>query len=93
MNYNENKPPAIVIAGPTASGKTAAGIALAKILNGEIVSADSMQIYKGMDIATAKLQVGTKRFQGFVVSVVIRIFDLNLNTLSAHYFFSFPRSN
>lgn len=54
MNYNENKPPAIVIAGPTASGKTAAGIALAKILNGEIVSADSMQIYKGMDIATAK---------------------------------------
>ncbi|MBO6039587.1 MAG: tRNA (adenosine(37)-N6)-dimethylallyltransferase MiaA, partial [Oscillospiraceae bacterium] len=44
----------IVIAGPTASGKTALGIALAKRLNGEIVSADSMQIYRGMDIGTAK---------------------------------------
>ena len=44
----------LVIAGPTASGKTALGIALAKRLNGEIVSADSMQIYRGMDIGTAK---------------------------------------
>ena len=44
----------IVIAGPTASGKTALGIELAKRLDGEIVSADSMQIYRGMDIGTAK---------------------------------------
>ncbi len=44
----------IVIAGPTASGKTALSIKLAQKLNGEIISADSMQIYKGMDIATAK---------------------------------------
>ena len=44
----------LVIAGPTASGKTALGIALAQRLNGEIVSADSMQIYRGMDIGTAK---------------------------------------
>ena len=44
----------IVIAGPTASGKTALGIALAQRLDGEIVSADSMQIYRGMDIGTAK---------------------------------------
>ena len=43
-----------VIAGPTASGKTALGIELALLLGGEIVSADSMQIYKGMDIGTAK---------------------------------------
>ena len=49
-----NKPPILVVAGPTASGKTALGIALAKLYNGEVVSADSMQIYKGMDIATAK---------------------------------------
>ena len=49
---NEKK--LIVVAGPTASGKTALGIALAKALNGEIVSADSMQIYRGMDIGTAK---------------------------------------
>jgi tRNA dimethylallyltransferase len=44
----------IAVVGPTASGKTALGIALAKRLNGEIISADSMQIYQGMDIATAK---------------------------------------
>lgn len=44
----------IVIVGPTASGKTAMGINLAKEINGEIISADSMQIYKYMDIGTAK---------------------------------------
>lgn len=44
----------IVIAGPTASGKTALSIELAKKINGEIVSADSMQIYKDMNIGTAK---------------------------------------
>lgn len=44
----------VVIAGPTASGKTAAGIEVAKLLSGEIVSADSMQIYKYMDIGSAK---------------------------------------
>ena len=48
------KPEILVIAGPTASGKTALGIEMALRLNGEIISADSMQIYKGMDIATAK---------------------------------------
>lgn len=44
----------VVICGPTASGKTAISIELAKKINGEIVSADSMQIYKDMDIGTAK---------------------------------------
>jgi len=44
----------IVITGPTATGKTAVGALLAKDLNGEVVSADSMQIYKHMDIGTAK---------------------------------------
>lgn len=43
----------IVVAGATASGKTALGIVLAKAVNGEIISADSMQVYKGMPIATA----------------------------------------
>ena len=50
----EKKQPLIAVVGPTASGKTAVGIELAKEYNGEVVSADSMQIYKGMDIATAK---------------------------------------
>lgn len=44
----------IVICGPTASGKTALSVELAKEFDAEIISADSMQIYKGMDIATAK---------------------------------------
>ncbi|MBQ5777607.1 MAG: tRNA (adenosine(37)-N6)-dimethylallyltransferase MiaA [Oscillospiraceae bacterium] len=44
----------ICIVGPTASGKTALSIKLAKALSGEVVSGDSMQIYKGMDIGTAK---------------------------------------
>lgn len=48
------KPKVIVICGPTASGKTALSIELAKKINGEIISSDSMQIYKYMDIGTAK---------------------------------------
>ena len=46
--------PVIVIVGPTASGKTGAAIDLAKRISGEIISADSRTIYKGMDIGTAK---------------------------------------
>ena len=48
------KPKVIVICGPTASGKTKSSIEVAKMVNGEIVSADSMQIYKDMTIGTAK---------------------------------------
>ena len=44
----------ICIAGPTASGKTGLAVALAQALNGEVVSCDSMQIYRGMDVGTAK---------------------------------------
>ena len=44
----------IVILGPTASGKTALAVYLASQFNGEIISADSRQIYKGMDIGTGK---------------------------------------
>ena len=51
---NMDKPKVIVICGPTASGKTALSIELAKKINGEIISSDSMQIYKYMDIGTAK---------------------------------------
>lgn len=48
------KPKVIVIVGPTASGKTSVSIELAKKINGEIISADSMQVYKYMNIGTAK---------------------------------------
>ena len=50
----------IVILGPTASGKTGLGIRLAKQLNGEIISGDSMQVYRGMDIGTAKPDVSER---------------------------------
>lgn len=51
---NQSLIPLVVVVGPTASGKTGLGIRLAKRYNGEIISADSMQIYKGMSVATAK---------------------------------------
>ena len=50
----QKKIPLLVIAGPTASGKTKLAIELAKAFHGEVVSADSMQIYRHMEIATAK---------------------------------------
>jgi len=50
------KPPMIIIAGPTGVGKTSISIGLAQKLNGEIISADSMQVYKGLDIGTAKIK-------------------------------------
>lgn len=49
------KPPLIILAGPTAVGKTALSISLAKAIGGEIISADSMQIYRHMDIGSAKV--------------------------------------
>ena len=50
------KKPLIVLTGPTAAGKTHLSIALAKAVNGEIISADSMQVYKQMDIGSAKIK-------------------------------------
>lgn len=52
--------PVICIVGPTASGKTALSVALAQKINGEVVSADSMQVYRGMDIGTSKLPVSER---------------------------------
>lgn len=50
------KKPLLILTGPTAVGKTALSIGLAKALNGEIISADSMQVYRHMDIGTAKIK-------------------------------------
>ena len=50
----------IVITGPTGVGKTKLSIELAKIYNGEIINADAMQIYKGLDIGTAKITKAEK---------------------------------
>ena len=50
------KKPLIILAGPTAVGKTALSIRLAKEVNAEIISADSMQVYRHMDIGSAKIR-------------------------------------
>ncbi len=53
--------PVIAIVGPTASGKTDAAQIVAERLGGDVVSADSMQIYRGMDIGTGKLPASERR--------------------------------
>jgi len=67
-----NKTKIVIIAGPTAVGKTALSVDLAKKFNGEIISADSIQIYKGLDIGSAKVtneeKQGVKHYMLDVVS-------------------------
>jgi tRNA A37 N6-isopentenylltransferase MiaA len=48
----------IAVVGPTAAGKSALAVRLALALDGEVINADSMQLYRGMDIGTAKLTAG-----------------------------------
>lgn len=70
---NTEKQKILVVCGPTASGKSDVGILLAKEFNGEVVSADSMQVYIGLDIATAKPTI--EEMQGIphhMISVVQR---------------------
>lgn len=66
----------IIIAGPTGVGKSAAAIELAKKIDGEIISADSMQIYKGMDIGTAKV---TKAEMSGIVHYLIDVVEPSEN--------------
>lgn len=54
MSHNDEPPPIICVAGPTASGKSARAVALAKELNGEVISVDSRQVYRMLDIGTEK---------------------------------------
>jgi tRNA dimethylallyltransferase len=54
LGGDSNRPPVVAILGPTASGKSALGLTLAEELDGEILCCDSMQVYRGMDIGTAK---------------------------------------
>ena len=67
----------VVICGPTASGKTALSIALAKAFDGEVVSADSMQIYRRMDIGTAKPSLAER--EGVTLSM-----ECHKNTFTEH---------
>lgn len=51
----------ILLAGPTGSGKTAVSLKLAPLVDGEIISVDSMQVYQGMDIGTAKVSLADRK--------------------------------
>jgi tRNA dimethylallyltransferase len=77
-----NKPKIIAIVGPTASGKTSLSIALAERFSGEIISADSRQIYRGLDIGTTKITAEEMRS---VPHHLIDIIDVD-QTFSAHDF-------
>lgn len=57
----EHRPPLVVIVGPTAAGKSDRGVELAVALQGEVVSADSMQVYRHFDIGTGKLPIAERR--------------------------------
>ncbi len=73
------KRPLIVLTGPTAVGKTKLSIALSKAINGEIISADSMQVYRHMDIGSAKIT--TKEMQGVphhLIDVLEPVEDFNV---------------
>ena len=72
MQTAENKRKLVILAGPTASGKTAAAIHLAREFDGEVISADSMQLYKYMDIGSAK---PTKEEQAEAVHHMIDFLD------------------
>ena len=68
----DRKPPAIFLMGPTASGKTALSVQMAQALNTEIISVDSAQVFRGMDIGTAK---PTEEERGGIVHHLIDILD------------------
>ena len=76
------KTPLIVIAGPTASGKTSLSVELCGRIGGEIISADSMQIYRGMDIGTAKPTFEERRG---IVHHMMDIADPSENFSAADY--------
>lgn len=80
MKQNQKRP-LIILAGPTAVGKTDLSIALAKRIHGQIISADSMQVYKGMDIGTAKIT--REEMQGvphYLIDVLDPTEDFNVVT-------------
>lgn len=74
MNKGTEKQPILVIMGPTASGKSSLSLELTKYIRSEIISADSMQIYKEMDIGTAK---PSKREQDLVPHHMLDILDIS----------------
>ncbi|MEU4241497.1 tRNA (adenosine(37)-N6)-dimethylallyltransferase MiaA [Actinoplanes sp. NPDC026619] len=75
-------PRVITVVGPTAAGKSALSIALAQELSGEVVNADSMQLYRGMDVGTAKLSVAER---AGVPHHLLDIWDVTVPAAVAEY--------
>jgi len=80
---NKKLPPLVVILGPTGSGKTSLSLKLAKKYNGEIISSDSRQIYKEMDIATDKIKKQNSKFK-IKNSKIKKLYYGNVNNIP-HY--------
>lgn len=77
-----NQPPLIIICGPTATGKSDLALDLAEEIGGEIINADSMQLYRGMDIGTAKLALNERRG---IPHHLLDILDVNEDASVADY--------
>ena len=75
-------PPVLAIVGPTAAGKSELAIALAQRLCGQIINADSMQLYRGMDIGTAKLALSER---GGIEHHLLDVWDVTQTASVAHY--------
>ncbi|MFB7760524.1 tRNA (adenosine(37)-N6)-dimethylallyltransferase MiaA [Streptomyces xiamenensis] len=82
MNTAAPTPQVIAVVGPTAAGKSDLGTALARRLGGEVINADSMQLYKGMDIGTAKLSEAER---GGVPHRLLDIWDVTVTASVAEY--------
>jgi tRNA dimethylallyltransferase len=79
---NHPHPRVIAVVGPTAAGKSALSVGLAQAMGGEIVNADSMQLYRGMDIGTAKLPLSERNG---VAHHVLDIWDVSVTASVAEY--------
>ena len=75
-------PQVVAVVGPTAAGKSDLGVALARAIGGEVVNADSMQLYRGMDIGTAKLSMAER---GGVPHHLLDVWDVRTTATAAAY--------
>ncbi|GGX16464.1 tRNA dimethylallyltransferase [Streptomyces malachitofuscus] len=82
MSSASPAPRVITVVGPTAAGKSDLGVFLARRLGGEVVNADSMQLYRGMDIGTAKL---TREERGGVPHHLLDVWDVTVTASVAEY--------
>ena len=76
MSQNTAEQPVFVILGPTAVGKTELSLDLAELIDAEIINADSMQLYRGMDIGTAKLPIAQRRGIGHHMLDILDVTEL-----------------